>query len=111
MVKEVDRKKAYHPRALHKDGCQCAPCKAKRAKGISQEIGKPTGLVTTHVRHVPAPPPPVRLDSLLNTARFRLEGHEHRVGQKVEGMVVCYNLFSNETVTLGGTVMVEPILE
>ena len=105
-------------RGPHKEGCACVVCKAKRG-GVKVVPSSPPerpfissqekGVVTTHIRYQAPPPPPVRLDSLLNTAKFMLEGREHRVGEKVETMVVCYNLFSNEIVTLSGATMVEPI--
>lgn len=111
MVKESKRKKAYHPRASHKEGCMCAVCKAKRVKQevpaliepeISEVLVKPEILI-------PPPPTEVRLDSLLNATKFMLGGQEHLVKEKVEGMVVCYNLFVNDTMTFGGATMVKPI--
>ena len=113
MVKESMRRRVYRPRGPHKEGCMCVVCKPKRGGGVSQGIPRTEthekGLVTTHVTYQAPPPPPVRLDSLRNKARFRLGGQEHRAGEKIEGMVVVYNLAINESATLGGSTMVEPI--
>ncbi|KKK77843.1 hypothetical protein LCGC14_2849510 [marine sediment metagenome] len=49
-------------------------------------------------------------------AKLKIDGvtvdnpYEYRMGQKVEGMVVCYNLFISATETIGGATLVEPIL-
>ncbi len=115
MVKASLRKKAYHPRGPHKDGCQCVACKGKSVlPSLLTEpvtISEVKGFLTTNKTYHPTPPPPVRLDSLLNTAKFKLGGQLHRVGTKVEGMVVIYNLAVNDTATLAGSTMVEPVIE
>ena len=92
-------------RAPHKEGCMCVVCKSKR--GMGEAI-----VLTPAEPEIIVPPPPlteVRLDSLLSAAKFVLGGQEHRVGQKIEGMVVCYNLAINDTATFGGSTMVKPI--
>ena len=116
MVKDSERKKAYQPRAPHKEGCMCAVCKAKRNKGISHQIipevvAPPIELEIVAPPPPPPPPPPteVRLDSLPVGTKFLLGGQECRAGEKVDGVVVCYNLFLNDTMTLGGATKVEPI--
>ena len=85
----------------------CVVCKSKRGVG---EVIAPL-LVEPEIAVAPPPPPPteVRLDSLLSAAKFVLGGQEHRVGQKIEGMIVCYNLAINDTATFGGSTMVKPI--
>ena len=103
-------------RAPHKEGCRCAVCKSKRGvvepmvlPSIEPEV--PEVIVKLEETTPPplSPPADVRLDSLPSTAKFILGGQEYRVGQKVEGMVVCYNLAINDTVTIGGLTMVRPI--
>ena len=103
VVKESERKKPYHLRGPHKEGCLCGVCKRKRT---TQEVSPPFQLTT-----IPPPPPPVevRLDSLRVKARFKIGKQEHLIKEHIEGMVVCYNLFTNDTVTLGGATIVEPI--
>ena len=92
---------AGRTRAAHKDGCMCAVCKGIRAKmeaPVEPEIIAP-----------PPPPTEVRLDSVPSAAKFELGGKEYRVGEKFEGMVVCYNLFVNETLTFVGSTKVKPV--
>ncbi len=101
MVKASERKKAYHPRGPHKEGCMCAPCKAKR--GVGETITLPTEPERTPL------PTEVRLDSLASKRRFKLRGEESMVKEHIEGMVVCYNLTLADTMTLGGSTKVEPI--
>jgi len=98
MVKESERKKAYHPRAPHKEGCLCGPCKAKR--GVGEEISPPPDepVLTTITE--------VRLDSLPSKAKFMLNGQAHMVKEHVEGMVVSYNFAESDTSTLSGSTMV-----
>ena len=105
-------------RGPHKEGCACVVCKAKRG-GVKVVPSSPPerpfissqekGVVTTHITYQAPLPPPVRLDSLPNREKFTLDGHAHMVEQRVEDMVVCYNLATNDTVTLGGATMVKPI--
>lgn len=105
MVKGSERKKDYHPRGPHKEGCLCAICKAKR----EAVIPTPQSFITRVERQLPPPIPEVRLDSLAVKSRFQLRGEENLVKEKIEGMVVCYNLALRDTTTLGGATMVEPI--
>ena len=107
MVKEAERKRPYRPRGVHKEGCLCAVCKQKRGVGevIELEVAVEPEIITP-----PLPPPSeVRLDSLRHAAKFMLEGREHRIVEKFEGLVLCYNLFLNDTVTLAGGTKVLPI--
>jgi len=83
----------------------CVVCKSKR--GVGEVIASPSV-----EPEIIAPPPPlteVRLDSVPSATKFVLGGQEHRVGEKFEGMVVCYNLAINDTITLSGSIMVKPI--
>ena len=95
-------------RAPHKAGCMCVVCKAKRAKLEIPEV-----LAEPEIVAPPPLPPPlparVRLDSLCMAAKFLFGGQKHRVGDKLEGLVVCHNTATNESATLGGSTMVEPI--
>ncbi|MDZ4230658.1 MAG: hypothetical protein U1B77_02440 [Dehalococcoidales bacterium] len=106
MVKDADRKKAYHPRAPHKKDCLCSPCKAKRGTpppAPAEEIK------ATPESMAPAPPAEVRLDSLIPKNRFELGGQEHMVKEGVEGMVVVCNLVTSEIATLAGFTIVRPL--
>lgn len=98
------------PRAPHKEGCICVVCKAKRAKleapPESEMAVEPEIIIASPP---PSPPTEVRLDSLPIATKFELSGQENRVGEMIEGMVVCYNLFINDTMTLSGATMVKPI--
>lgn len=99
MVKESERKRAYRPRAPHKEGCACVVCIAKRAP-----------LAEIEVKISPPPPPTeVRLDSIPISTKFELAGQECLVKERVEGMVVCYNLAISDTATLSGATMVKPV--
>jgi hypothetical protein len=95
------------PREPHKEGCACVVCRAKRESATSR---LPELVI---IAPTPIPPPPsiieVKLSSLSATNRFRFVGQEHLVREKLEDVVVCYNLFTNDTVTLGGSTMVKPI--
>ena len=99
-------------RAPHKDGCTCVVCKAMRArmeaiKSLNVGMMAPPLVIG---RMAPPPPiPEVRLDSLPVTTRFEYKGQKCQVNEKIEGMVVCYNLLFNETSTLGGSTMVKPL--
>ena len=116
MVKESEREKAYHPRVPHKEGCMCVVCKTKRAKLeaplVEPEIVAELEMVIEPEIVAPPPPPPpvkVRLDSLPVAAKFEYKGEKCQVNDKIEGMVVIYNLFVNDSATLGGSTMVKPI--
>ena len=100
MVKESERKREYRPRAPHQPGCGCAVC---RIKDAAPEILPPTQAeIEDGIR-------PVRLDSLSPTSQFNLDGQKYLAKEGVEGMVVCCNLSTNDTATLGGSTMVKPI--
>ena len=95
------------PRAPHKEGCLCVICKAKH-----REVSSPLPELRIILPPSPEPAPEkieARLDSLPNASKFELGGQQHVVKEGVEGMVVCYNLAINDTVTLGGSTMVKPI--
>ena len=95
MVKASERVKAYHPRAPHKEGCMCAPCKTKREVG--EVIAQPTGeaapsLVTRIVNVIPPEKDPVMLGSLKTKDLFKLDGLRHRVGEITPEVIVCHQL-------------------
>ena len=98
MVTEKKRVRAYNPRGPHKEGCLCVVCKAKRPAGPP-----PAPAIEEPLLKV------VRLDSLPVKARFIRDRQEHMVKEHVEGMVVCYNLSVQDSMTLGGATVVEPI--
>ena len=103
---------AVKTRAPHKEGCMCVVCKRKSAGLESQPLVEPEITPEPEIVAPPLSPPlpaKVRLDSLLSTNKFLLGGQEHRVGEKIEGMVVCYNLTINDTATLSGSTMVKLI--
>ena len=108
MVKESGRKKAYHPRGPHKEGCGCVTCVAKRVKAAPTSAQPPVGFITTHVTYHEPPPQPVRLDSLLSTDNFEYRGENYRVGGMAEGLVGCYNLTTSTMESLGGATLVIP---
>ena len=112
------------PRAPHKEGCMCISCKWKREKlealiepEVEAPIAEPEIVAEPEMAVEPeivAPPPPpvpteVKLDSLPPATKFEYKGERHQVNEKIPGMVVCYNLFCNDIVTLGGSTMVKPI--
>ena len=96
------------PREGHKPDCQCVVCRKMREKAARESIAV-TPKVAIAVTPPSPPPTEVRLDSLPLAAKFMLGAQECRVGERVESMVVCYNLFINDTMTLGGSTIVKPI--
>ena len=97
-------------RAPHKEGCMCAVCKAKAAKIIQPPVANAMRPLVTRVERILPPDiPEVRLDTLPSKAKFTYQGREHRVGEKIEGYVVAYNLFSQSIVTLGSATLVKPV--
>ncbi len=104
-IKDSERKKAYHPRGPHREGCMCTVCVRKRGKG---EVKAPPP-VESEIIASPSPPAEVRLDSLRVAAKFELGGQEYRVKERVDDVVACYNLAINESATLGGSTKVKPI--
>lgn len=99
------------PRSPHKEGCMCAVCRRKRAKVESVLPVEPKIVIEPEIvpPSLPSSPIEVRLDSLPLATKFIYHGQEHQVNERVEGIVVCYSLFLNDTVTLGGSTLVKPI--
>lgn len=94
MVKESDRKKAYHMRAAHKPGCNCRVCKAVREAEEKKVKAVMTGepFVTRVETLLPPEVEPVRLDSLNTGGYFNLEGKRYRLGEKATDCIVCHQL-------------------
>lgn len=98
----------------HKDTCLCVVCQQSRRKAAPAAVSAPT---PTEVVTPPAivvvpvllPPATVRLNNLEPNAYFEIGGEKFMVKEKVEGMVVCCNLFTNSTSTLAGFTVVKPI--
>lgn len=105
MVKESERKKTYHPRASHKEGCLCAPCKAKRAK---LEDASPPPELEPEIE-TPTPSLLVRADSLPLFATIELNGEAFILQDAVEGMVVIGNTITSHVETIGGGTMVKMV--
>jgi len=94
-MRETERKRAYHPRGPHKEGCQCSGCKIKRGVEVIP-VSEPEPIM-------------VRVDSLRAANKFEFEGARWQVNEFVEGMVVCYNFLMNNAMTISGSTMVEPV--
>lgn len=119
MVKESEQKKAYHPRAAHKEGCLCGVCKSKRVK---LAIVEPEVVAEPEII-VPPPPAKVRLGTLNTRDLFELNGQRYRVGEVTGELSVCALLiFRNngpdpadqswalvKTVSMGKATMVQPV--
>jgi len=54
MVKESERRRAYHPRGPHKEGCLCSVCKVKGRKAVGVVVAEEEKLVLVPVSSVPA---------------------------------------------------------
>ena len=83
MVSKDNRIKEYHPRAPHKEGCLCSPCKSKR--GVGEVITLPPEVIAPE-------PVTVRLDALKTANCFEYQGKRYRVGDKTPETIICQEI-------------------
>ena len=117
MIKESERKRAYRPRAAHKEGCLCAPCKQKRGVG---KVNLPLELETISQEIPSTPPAEIALGSLGTKALFEYNGLRYRVGETTPEVTICQQLTwldngpdsfwqVKKVISFGLAIMVKPI--